>query len=243
MKIALIGYGKMGKTIEQLSVERGHEIVARIGKADAKPEFLNGCDVIIEFTTPESAFENVSHYLKQGLPVVCGTTGWNAQLKDAEQLAQQHETAFFYASNFSIGVNLFFEISKKMSALLSEWPEYNLRIEETHHIHKKDKPSGTAITLAQNVISNNHNLEQWQVLEDEINPNNTLPIIAHRENEVFGNHSLIAENDIDIIELKHIAKNRHGFALGAILAAEFIQNKKGFFGMSDLIKQKLAHGI
>jgi len=243
MKIALIGYGKMGKTIEQLSVERGHEIVARIGKADAKLEFLNGCDVIIEFTTPESAFENVSHYLKQGLPVVCGTTGWNAQLKDAEQLAQQHETAFFYASNFSIGVNLFFEISKKMSALLSEWPEYNLRIEETHHIHKKDKPSGTAITLAQHVISNNHNLEQWQVLEDEINPNNTLPIIAHRENEVFGNHSLIAENDIDIIELKHIAKNRHGFALGAILAAEFIQNKKGFFGMSDLIKQKLAHGI
>lgn len=243
MKIALIGYGKMGKTIETLAVARGHEIVARIRKEDIKPNLSSNCDVVIEFTSPESAFENVSFFLKQGLPVVCGTTGWNEQLKEADKLAITNETAFFHASNFSIGVNLFFELSKKMSALLADWPEYQLSIEETHHIHKKDKPSGTAITLAERVIEGNKNIKSWELAENENRNANILPIVAHREDEVFGNHSLIAENDIDIIELKHVAKNRHGFALGAILAAEFIQNKQGNFGMTDLIKQNLSHGI
>jgi len=244
MKIALIGYGKMGKEIEQQALSTGHQILLCVdAHSKITIEDLKHADVAIEFTTPVTVLDNIQKCFDADLPIVVGTTGWYDHFEKIKKNCVSNKKSLFYASNFSIGVNLFFEISKKMSALLSEWPEYNLRIEETHHIHKKDKPSGTAITLAQHVISNNHNLEQWQVLEDEINPNNTLPIIAHRENEVFGNHSLIAENDIDIIELKHIAKNRHGFALGAILAAEFIQNKKGFFGMSDLIKQKLAHGI
>lgn len=241
MKILLIGYGKMGKTIEELALSKGHEIAAIVRKDGIWPENLNSFDVAIEFTQPEAAPENILKCIENELPVVSGTTGWNKRFDEITSKNQELNGSFFYASNFSIGVNLFFELSKTMSQLFAHWPEYALRIEEIHHIHKKDSPSGTAITLAEKVLQNNSYYTNWAE-NPENQDSGVLPIHSSREGEVIGTHSLVAENDIDIVSLKHHAKNRKGFAAGAILAAEFIADKKGYFTMSDLLNKTKENG-
>ena len=236
MKIALIGYGKMGKTIEQVALIRGHEIVLKITSANQHQmdtEHLQLADVAIEFTRPESARENVLKCLAAGINVVCGTTGWNESLEDACKSTQTHKVAFLHASNFSVGVNIFFEVNKLLAALMNSQPEYSVSIEETHHTQKKDAPSGTAITLAEQIIPAIERLKGWSLnTEDD---SSTLPIIAHRIENVPGTHKISYSSAIDIIDIIHTAHNRDGFALGAVLAAEYIMDKKGIFTMKDVL--------
>lgn len=217
MKIALLGYGKMGQTIEQIALERGHEIVLKTDSTQPAVDanFANAT-VAIDFSTPNTAFDNISSALKKSIPVVSGTTAWLEKQAAAEQLARENNTAFMYASNFSIGVNLFFELNKKLSLLMQEQPQYSPSIKEIHHIHKVDAPSGTAITLAEG-------------LKEKVT------IDSERTGEVPGTHIINYQSEIDSITIKHEAHNRKGFALGAVLAAEWIENKKGIFSMSDML--------
>lgn len=236
MKIALIGYGKMGRAIEQIAVQRGHEIVLKISTAnkhDLTKEHLQNADVAIEFTRPEAAPENVVTCLKAGVPVVCGTTGWNEGLAHAKMTAIDHHTAFLQASNFSIGVNIFFEINKLLAALMNEQNDYDIVLEETHHTQKKDAPSGTAITLAEQILENVARKKHWT--KEPTNDPDSFPIIAHRMEDVPGTHSVKYTSAIDDIEIIHTAHNREGFARGAVLAAEFLQGKKGIFTMKDVL--------
>lgn len=236
MKIALIGYGKMGKAIEEIAIQRGHEIVMRIGTAnkdEMNKENLQQADAIIEFTRPEAAKENVLQCLHAGVPVVCGTTGWNDGLEGARQIAVENDTAFLWASNFSVGVNIFFEVNKLLASLMNSQPEYDISIEETHHTQKKDAPSGTAITLAEQIIDNVDRKKHWEK-ESTDNPDN-FPIIAHRIENVPGTHKITYHSEIDDIEIIHTAHNRQGFALGAVLAAEFVGGKQGVFTMKDVL--------
>lgn len=236
MNIVLAGYGKMGKAIEQVALKRGHSIVARISSSN-KEDLNNiaafGADVVIEFTNPESAPENVIACLAAGLPVVCGSTGWNSRLPEAKEKCLSSNAALLWASNFSIGVNIFFEINRQLAALMSEWPEYNIVVEETHHTGKKDAPSGTAITIAEQILDNLKHKHHWvkgsSIQADE------LGIIAHRIEDVPGTHTITYASEIDEIEIKHTALSRNGFALGAVLAAEFIHSKKGVFTMQDVL--------
>jgi 4-hydroxy-tetrahydrodipicolinate reductase len=236
MNIALIGYGKMGKTIEQIALQRGHVISAIVDistekKIDSKLKEIS--DVAIEFSVPQSAEQNINSCLLNGLSVVSGTTGWKADLEKINSMCEKYNVSFFHARNFSIGVNIFNEINKKLAILLNDFNEYNCRIEETHHIHKLDKPSGTAILLAENIIENNEKYVNWK-LKSESDISN-LEINSFREGEVFGDHKIIWESEIDSISLTHSAKNRRGFALGAVLAAELIFNKKGIYTMQNLL--------
>jgi len=236
MKIALIGYGKMGKTIEQVALKRGHEIVLKITSAnqhEMNSEHLNLVDVAIEFTRPESARENVLKCLAAGINVVCGTTGWNESLEDAYISTQTHKVAFLHASNFSVGVNIFFEVNKLLASLMNSQPEYSVSIEETHHTQKKDAPSGTAITLAEQILPAIERLKGWSLNTAEDSA--TLPIIAHRIENVPGTHKISYNSAIDTIDIIHTAHNRDGFALGAVLAAEYIIGKKGIFTMKDVL--------
>ena len=236
MNIALIGYGKMGHTIEQVAIKRGHNIVLRItsaNKHEMDKEHLQKADVAIEFTRPESAKENVLKCLSSGISVVSGTTGWNQHLQQARDSANEHEVAFLHASNFSIGVNIFFEINKLLASLMNGLPEYHVTVEETHHTQKKDAPSGTAITIAEQIIQHISRTKQW-VLND-FNEPDSLPIIAHRIENVPGTHKVSYSSAIDDIEIIHTAHNRDGFALGAVMAAEFIVGKKGVFLMKDVL--------
>ncbi len=236
MKLALIGYGKMGKTIEQVALQRGHTIVLRITSANMHEmnlKQLSRADVAIEFTRPDSARENVLQCLSAGVNVICGTTGWNAHLNEAEECAQKYNAAFLYASNFSIGVNMFFEINKKLAQLMNGRADYQVTIEETHHTQKKDAPSGTAVTLAQHIIEG-RSLENKWLLNDFTDPN-ALPIISHRIGTVPGTHKITYSSAIDNLEITHTAHNRDGFAHGAVLAAEFILGKKGIFSMQDVL--------
>lgn len=236
MKIALIGYGKMGKTIEQVALRRGHEVVLTISTANSGEmtgENLRKADVAIEFTRPESAFENVSACLTSGVSVVCGTTGWNESLAKAGQLASKHGLSFLHASNFSIGVNIFFEVNKLLATLMNHQPEYAITIDETHHTQKKDAPSGTAITLAEQIISASDRLKAWG-LHDTSNAS-LLPIMAHRVENVPGTHKITYESPVDSLEIIHTAHNREGFALGAVLAAEYICGRSGVFTMQDVL--------
>lgn len=237
MNIALVGYGKMGKAIEIIAKERGHNISATISSSNKEDIYsLNSSntDVVIEFTQPESAYENIKACLKQGIPVVSGTTGWLKYQQEIEALCKEKKGAFFYASNFSIGVNLFFSINKTLSKLMNGFQnEYDVKMEEIHHIHKKDAPSGTAITLAEGVIENFEKKKGWQ-LED--NKSDLIHINAVRENEVPGTHIINYLSEIDQIEIKHEAFNRKGFSTGAVVAAEWIKGKEGIFGMEDLLK-------
>ncbi|MDR2287071.1 MAG: 4-hydroxy-tetrahydrodipicolinate reductase [Prevotellaceae bacterium] len=233
MKIALIGYGKMGKTIERFAIQRGHSVTVRIDKNNTDDiysgEFLSS-DIAIEFSVPETAFINVSTALNLGVPVVCGTTGWLNKLKDVKQLCEKQKLAFIYSSNFSLGVNIFFYINRKLAEVMKNYPEYGISIEEIHHIHKKDAPSGTAVTLAEDIL-NQVNLERWSLVKEE----NSLHISAVREGEIPGTHSVIYENGIDSIKIRHEAKSRDGFALGAVIAAEFAQGKQGFYTMKEVL--------
>lgn len=236
MKIALVGYGKMGKTIERIAQQRGHEVVLRITSSnqnELSKENLMKADVVIEFTSPESAFENVQKCLQAGTPVVCGSTGWNDKLEIAKETCMAHHTALLQSSNFSIGVNVFFEINAILAKMMNAYPEYEVSIEETHHTHKKDAPSGTAISIAERILENLNRKNIW--VKTQPNATNELSIIAHRIDEVPGTHLVKYSSDIDDIELIHTAHNRDGFALGAVVAAEFLGDKKGVFTMKDVL--------
>jgi 4-hydroxy-tetrahydrodipicolinate reductase len=236
MKIALVGYGKMGQAIEQVALKRGHEIALKIRSAnrdDLNEEKLKEVDVAIEFTRPEAAKDNVLDCLKRGVPVVCGTTGWNEGLAQVKMSAISHHTAFLQASNFSVGVNLFFEVNKYLAALMNDHPDYDIILEETHHTQKKDAPSGTAITLAEQIIENIRRKEHWT--KDRADIADSFPIISHRIENVPGTHVVRYTSSIDDIEITHTAHNREGFAKGAVLAAEFLAKKNGVFTMKDVL--------
>jgi 4-hydroxy-tetrahydrodipicolinate reductase len=236
MKIALIGYGKMGHAIEEIAVQKGHEIVLRIGIEnieDFTEEAVKKADVAIEFTGPHSAAENIKKCLAAGVPVVCGSTGWLAQLGEITDFCKTHNGAFLYASNFSIGVNIFFEVNTHLAKLMAGHPDYNVALEEIHHTQKRDAPSGTAITLAEQVLQYIKQKKQWV---NHISDNEQeLEIISDRIDPAPGTHKVKYTSPIDDIEIIHTAHNRKGFAGGAVLAAEFIQGKKGIFGMKDVL--------
>ena len=237
MKIALIGYGKMGKTIEQIALNRGHQIVS-IVDINNPEEFqsanFKSADVAIEFTTPATAFDNYMKSFAAGVPVVSGTTGWLDRIGEIKEKCEEEGKTFFYASNFSIGVNIFFALNKYLAKIMNNFPSYNTSMTETHHIHKLDAPSGTAITLAEGIIENVDRKDRW-TLETAEQPTD-LPIHAIREGEVPGIHEVTYESDVDYISIKHDAKSRAGFALGAVVAAEFTAGKEGFLGMDDMLK-------
>lgn len=236
MNIALIGYGKMGKAIEAIALQRGHTIGLKItssNRGDISISHMNGIDVAIEFTNPEAAKTNVLNCLSIGLPVVCGSTGWNDEIPEVMKKTAELDGAFLHASNFSIGVNIFFEINKALAAMMNSHPEYEISVEETHHIHKKDAPSGTAITIAGQILEKIDRKKTWAL--NFMNNADILPIIAHRVDNVPGTHSVKYTSAVDDIELIHTAHNRDGFALGAVMAAEFIAGKKGVFTMKDVL--------
>jgi len=231
MKIALVGYGKMGKIIDEIATKRGHDVVARL-KETPTVENLNSADVVIEFSLPEVAFDNIKACLENKVPVICGTTGWLEKKSHIEDLAVQNGTAFLYGSNFSLGVNLFFALNEKLADLMKNVDEYSCQLEEIHHIHKLDAPSGTAISLAEGIFRNNKNYDAWKLEETK---DKQLGIFAIREDEVPGTHSVFYRSEVDEIEIKHTAFNRSGFALGAVVAAEWIKDKKGNFTMKDVL--------
>ena len=230
MKIALLGYGKMGKTIEQIAVARGHEIVLKIDNAET-PYDITIADVAIEFSTPNSAFANISNSLTHKVPVVAGTTGWLSQYNEAVALCKAQQTAFLYASNFSIGVNVFFALNKTLAKLMLGLKEYEVAIEEIHHTQKLDAPSGTAITLAEGIIAETDKTG-WHL---DTAAENEIPIVAKRIDNTPGTHIITYSSEVDTIEIKHTAHNRNGFALGAVMAAEWIVGKQGVFTMSDVL--------
>jgi 4-hydroxy-tetrahydrodipicolinate reductase len=236
MNIALIGYGKMGKAIEQIAVERGHTIVLKIdfdNQHDLSKQNLQKADVAIEFTGPHSALNNVLKCLEYGIPLVCGSTGWLDKWADAKTVCENNNGSLLYASNFSVGVNLFFEINKYVAALMSNHAEYNISMEEIHHTQKKDAPSGTAITLAEQIMANNSLKTNW--VNENSNHINELPIISKRIDPAPGTHSIKYSSAIDDIEITHTAHSRTGFATGAVLAAEFLKGKKGIFSMKEVL--------
>lgn len=237
MKIALIGYGKMGKTIEQIALNRGHQIVSIVdinNPEEFQSDNFKSADVAIEFTTPATAFDNYMKCFAAGVPVVSGTTGWLDRLGEIKEMCEKEGKTFFYASNFSIGVNIFFALNKYLAKIMNNFPSYDISMTETHHIHKLDAPSGTAITLAEGILENIDRKDRW-TLETAEQPAD-LPIHAIREGEVPGIHEVTYESDVDYISIKHDAKSRAGFALGAVVAAEFTAGKKGFLGMDDMLK-------
>lgn len=237
MKIALIGYGKMGKEIEQILIARGHTIPLIIdlnNTNDLDAAHLKEIDVAIEFTTPSTAYGNVVKCLEAGVPVVCGTTAWLDKLPQVEQLCKEKNGAFFYASNYSIGVNIFFEINRRLAQLMNRFGEYDVTIEETHHTQKKDAPSGTAVTLAEGILENLDRKQKW-VCGTTTVPEE-LEVVAIRRSVVPGTHTVTYESDVDSLSITHMAKSRCGFALGAVLAAEFLYGKTGIFSMKDLMK-------
>lgn len=231
MNIAIIGYGKMGKAIEEILVERGHQVPVKLNR---KPEAedLNQIDAAIEFSNPESAFENIQSLIKNNVPVISGTTGWLDKLEEIRKLTQEKNGAFLYGSNFSLGVNLFFELNEHLAKLMSQYPAYKIEMEEIHHTQKLDSPSGTAISLVEGILKNSKKTG-W-VSEVTGNPE-LIPIRSIRTNQVPGTHSVAYISEIDTIEIKHTAHSRKGFALGAVIAAEWIYGKKGIFSMKDVL--------
>lgn len=243
MRIALIGYGTMGKTIEQVALERGHTISLRLDvdrPADWEQQ-LAASDAAIEFTTPGSAVENIFTCFRLNVPVVVGTTGWYEQFERVKAMCLAENRSLFYATNFSVGVNLFFELNTYLARLMVPHDDYTASLEEIHHIRKKDAPSGTAITLAEQLIAGYPAYSSWQ--NTGTAPEGILPIVSVRRDDVPGTHTVRYTSAIDQIEITHTAFNRRGFALGAVLAAEFMPGKTGIYTMSDLLKQASPHGI
>lgn len=230
MKIALLGYGKMGKVIEQIALERGHEIVLRKGGNDSF-EGLEKADAAIDFSIPTAAITNISECINRGIPVVSGTTGWLENYHKIENLCIEKNAAFIYGSNFSLGVNLFFEVNDYLSKIMAKFNQYNVSMEEIHHTQKLDKPSGTAISLA-NAIINNTDKNNWSI---ENQSSDDVFIDVKRIENVPGTHSVFYTSDEDTIEIKHTAHNRNGFAFGAIIASEWLIGKKGVFTMKDVL--------
>lgn len=236
MKILLLGYGKMGKTIEKIAVERGHSIVGKIDIQNRKEMdelSSDGVDVAIEFSSPESAYSNIVYCLERGWPVVSGTTGWLEHKAAIETLCSEKKGAFFYSSNYSIGVNLFFQLNKQLARLVGSHG-YQASMTEIHHIHKLDAPSGTAITLAEGIIESGKELQGWKLAPETAA--GFLPITSERTGEVPGTHIVRYDSEVDQIEIKHTAHSRAGFALGAVVSAEWLPGKIGVFGMNDLLK-------
>jgi 4-hydroxy-tetrahydrodipicolinate reductase len=244
MKIALLGYGKMGKIIEKIATDRKHEIVLKIdfdNQHELTTENLQKADVAIEFSTPATVLSNIGHCFKAGVPVIVGTTGWYDQLGVVKQQCAEHNAAFLYATNFSVGVNIFFHINKILAKLMNNYPYYEVQVEEIHHVQKLDSPSGTAITIAEGILENLENKNEWvNILTDSNGDTDDnlkaeqLLIESHRIDSVPGTHTVIYDSEVDSIEIKHTAHNRNGFALGAVLAAEWLPGKKGFFSVSDM---------
>jgi 4-hydroxy-tetrahydrodipicolinate reductase len=244
MKIALLGYGKMGKIIEKIATDRKHEIVLKIdydNQHDLTTENLQKADVAIEFSTPATVLGNIDHCFKAGVPIVVGTTGWYEQLTEIKQRYEASDNAFIYATNFSVGVNIFFHINKVLAKLMNKHPYYDVQVEEIHHTQKLDSPSGTAITIAEGIIENLDNKKQWvNILTDTNNPvednakANDVLIESYRIDSVPGTHTVLYDSEVDTIEIKHTAHNRNGFALGAVLAAEWVADKKGFYSVADM---------
>lgn len=238
MKIALIGYGKMGKTIEGIAKSRGHEIGFIADQEGFEPNDLKNCDVAIEFTVPAAAPNNILKCAEAKTPVIVGTTGWYEQFDQIKEQIELNQSALFTATNFSIGVNLFFELNKKLAAMMNSYPEYQVNMEEIHHTQKLDAPSGTAITLAEGLLHQIDRKNNWVSLSEEQDASEdalNLDIVSKRIDKVPGTHSISYKSDIDSIEIIHTAHNRNGFALGAVLAAEYLHNKTGIYTMSDML--------
>lgn len=237
MNIALIGYGKMGKEIENILLSRSHNI-GLIIDVDNQEQFtkekFKDIDVAIEFTAPHTAFNNICKCIEFGVPVVCGTTAWLDRYDEVVSLCKKHDGAFFYSSNYSVGVNIFFKINKMLAELMNPYKEYDVTLEEVHHTQKKDSPSGTAVTLAEGVLENLERKDSW-VGHTTTEPSE-LEVIGIRRSVVPGTHTVTWESEVDQIEIKHTAKSRRGFAFGAVIAAEFVNGKKGVYSMNDIIK-------
>ncbi len=236
MKFALIGYGKMGKAIEEIALQRGHTIVLKIDEnnlGDFTKEKITAAEVAIEFTSPHSALENIKKAIEFEIPTISGSTGWTERMEEINQLVKEKNGAFLYASNFSVGVNIFFEINKKLATLMAPHKEYEVILEEIHHTQKKDAPSGTAISLAEQILESIKRKKQW-VNELSDNPED-LEIMSQRIDPAPGTHNVRYSSAVDTIEIIHTAHNRKGFALGAVLAAEFISDKKGIFSMKEVL--------
>ena len=242
MKIILLGYGKMGHEVEKIALQRGHEIIATIDneeefKSSGIQELMNSGDVVaIEFSTPATAYENIKRCFDMNVPVVCGTTAWYQHFDEVRERCEREGHTLFYAPNFSIGMNIMFMLNRQLAKITEKY-DYKLSLTETHHIHKLDEPSGTAVKLADDILANNNNYSSWGLTKDneQMAANDILPITAIREGEYFGIHEVQAQSDCDIIRLSHEAFSRKGFATGAVIAAEFIQGKKGLFTMNDLL--------
>lgn len=234
MNILLVGYGKMGKTIETIALGRGHHIAGRIDVDNQNDFDRVKADVAIEFSHPDAAFSNVKKCIERNIPVVCGTTGWLSKKTEIEQLTTQKNGAFFYASNYSLGVNLFFKLNEMLSKMMASFPSYDVSMEEIHHTEKKDAPSGTAITLAEGVMKHISAKKQW--VNDDTKQEQELYIKSVREGKVPGTHTVRYSSAMDEIEIKHTAHTREAFALGAVLVAEWIKDKKGILTMDDFLK-------
>ncbi|TGD57987.1 4-hydroxy-tetrahydrodipicolinate reductase [Flavobacterium humi] len=230
MKIALLGYGKMGKVIERIALERGHEIVLRKSSTDSY-DGLSDADVAIDFSVPDSAVDNISACFKANVPVICGTTGWLEHYDEMTALCQATNGSFIYGSNFSLGVNIFFELNDYLAKMMSRLKQYNVSMEEIHHTQKLDAPSGTAISLAKGIIENS-GYNNWTMEKPK---SGEIYIDAKRIENIPGTHSIFYDSEVDQIEIKHTAHNREGFALGAVIAAEWLQDKKGVFTMKDVL--------
>ncbi|GHT59108.1 4-hydroxy-tetrahydrodipicolinate reductase [Bacteroidia bacterium] len=236
MRIALIGYGKMGREIEKIALDRKHEIVSIIdisNPEDFDSQGFLSAEAAIEFSQPQSAFDNYQKCFERNVPVVAGTTGWLSRLDEVKKNCETCNKTFFYASNFSIGVNIFFAVNRYLAKIMNNFPGYEVSMEEIHHIHKLDSPSGTGITLAEGILENIDRKTQWKEATEGL-PTDLL-IHSKREGEVPGIHEIFYESEADTISIKHDAKSRKGFALGAVLAAEFVKGKKGFFTMKDML--------
>ncbi|MGN8071549.1 4-hydroxy-tetrahydrodipicolinate reductase [Mucilaginibacter sp. 22184] len=248
MKIALLGYGKMGKIIEKIAISRKHEIVLTIDHDtmdDLTVENLQKADVVIDFTMPASVLGNIKHCFDAGIPIVVGTTGWYDQIPQIKQLCEQGNNTLLYGSNFSVGVNIFFHVNRLLAKVMNNYPYYDVQVEEIHHTQKLDSPSGTAITIAEGILDNLETKSEWvNVLttddkqDDDTVSNNQLLIESLRIDSVPGTHTVIYDSEVDTIEFKHTAHNRNGFALGAVLAAEWIQGKKGFYSVDAMFDFK-----
>ena len=233
MKIALFGYGKMGKEIEQIALQRGHEIVLKIKGTEEYD--ISQADIAIDFSVPNAALSNIVSCFRNNVPVISGTTGWLDDFDKAIDVCKENNGSFIYASNFSIGVNIFFELNKQLAKIMNSQEEYSINVEEIHHTKKLDTPSGTAITLAEGII-NNTSKRDWQLKERQTQISaGTIPIEAKRILDVPGTHIISYESQIDSIEIKHTAHNRKGFALGAVIAAEWLNNKIGIYTMKDVL--------
>ena len=244
MKIALLGYGKMGKIIEKIATDRKHEIVLTIDHDnlhDLTAENLQKADVAIEFSTPGTTLSNIRHCLNAGVPIVVGTTGWYDEIPALKQECQENNKTMIYASNFSVGVNIFFHVNRVLAKLMNNYPYYDVQVEEIHHVQKLDSPSGTAITIAEGILENLVAKQKWVNVLTDSNGNSDdnikadeLLIESHRIDSVPGTHTVIYDSEVDTIEFKHTAHNRNGFALGAVLAAEWIKDKRGFYSVQDM---------